>query len=153
MAGQEKALRLADKQGVSINYHLANADSFTIESESINAVALIYAHFQPVLRQRLHYKVKQWLQPGGTVILEAFHPKQLGYTSGGPKDESMLYTADMLQQDFAGMAVKVLEEKEIILREGAYHSGPGFVIRFVATKPKAQIRYNIEQLNRCSSSN
>jgi hypothetical protein len=33
--------------------------------------------------------------------LEAFHPKQLSYTSGGPKDESLLYTREMIQSDMA----------------------------------------------------
>nr|WP_299703620.1 class I SAM-dependent methyltransferase [uncultured Pontibacter sp.] len=139
-AGQAKALALAAKQGVSIDYRLADAEGFKTEPESFDAVALIYAHLPADLRQALHRKVQQWLKPGGIIILEAFHPKQLGYTSGGPKDESMLYTADMLLQDFAGMEVKVLEEKEVTLNEGAHHSGAGFVTRLVATKPKEQIR-------------
>jgi 2-polyprenyl-3-methyl-5-hydroxy-6-metoxy-1,4-benzoquinol methylase len=139
-AGQAKALALAAKQGVSIDFRLADAGSFATEPASLDAVALIYAHLPTELRQTLHHKIQQWLKPGGKVILEAFHPKQLGYTSGGPKDESMLYTADMLLQDFAGMEVKVLEEKEVNLSEGAHHSGPGFVTRLVATKPKEQIR-------------
>jgi hypothetical protein len=49
----------------------------------------------------------------------------------------MLYTADMLSQDFEGMEIKLLEEREVILQEGAYHSGAGFVTRLVATKPIA----------------
>ncbi|PVY42249.1 class I SAM-dependent methyltransferase [Pontibacter virosus] len=135
-AGQAKALALAAKQGVSIDYRLADAGSFATEPESVDAVALIYAHLSSELRQSLHRKVQQWLKPGGIVILEAFHPKQLVYTSGGPKDEAMLYTADMVKRDFAGMAIILLEEKAIELSEGAYHSGPGFVTRFVATKTK-----------------
>lgn len=139
-AGQAKALALAAKQNVSIDYRLTDTGSFATEPDSVDAVALIYAHLPSDLRQALHRKVRQWLKPGGTVILEAFHPKQLGYTSGGPKDGSMLYTADMLLQDFAGMEVKVLEEKEVTLSEGAHHSGPGFVTRLVATEPKEQIK-------------
>ncbi|PKV75167.1 class I SAM-dependent methyltransferase [Pontibacter ramchanderi] len=133
-AGQVKALALAAQQSVSIDYRLADAGSFTLEPESVDAVALVYAHLPAPVRLGLHSKVQKWLKPGGVVILEAFHPKQLGYTSGGPKDKTMLYTADLLEQDFAGMEIKVLEEQEVVLHEGVYHSGPGFVTRLVAAK-------------------
>ncbi|MCX2739031.1 class I SAM-dependent methyltransferase [Pontibacter anaerobius] len=134
-AGQQKALKLAQERGVSIDYQLTEADKYNAKPDSLDAVALIYAHFPPALRQGFHRKVVGWLKPGGTVILEAFHPKQLGYNSGGPKDEAMLYTADMLRQDFSGLQINQLEELETELQEGPYHSGKGFVTRLVATKP------------------
>lgn len=138
-AGQAKALSLAKERGVTLEYQVADAEQFETAPETVDAVALIFAHFNPVLRLILHRKVVEWLKPGGTLILEAFHPKQLeGYTSGGPKEPTMLYTADMLQQDFDGLEIQLLEEREVELQEGAYHSGRGFVTRLVATKPKAQ---------------
>ncbi|PRY05005.1 methyltransferase family protein [Pontibacter ummariensis] len=136
-AGRAKALWLAQQQGVSINYRLAEAAEFDREPNSLNAVALIYAHFLPVLRERLHRNVIQWLKPGGVVILEAFHPGQLAYASGGPKDQRMLYTAGMLRSDFTPLEINLLEEQETLLKEGAYHSGAGCVTRMVATKPGA----------------
>ncbi len=137
-AGQAKALGLARQQGVTIEYQVADAQAFETAPETLDAVALIFAHFNPVLRLILHRKVVAWLKPGGTLILEAFHPNQLeGYTSGGPKDQTMLYTAHMLQQDFDGLDFQLLEEREVELQEGAYHSGKGYVTRLVATKPKA----------------
>lgn len=134
VAGRAKALRLAELRGVRINYQLAEAENFECAPESMDAVALIYAHFPPALRQEFHQKVVQWLKPGGLLILEAFHPKQLGYTSGGPKDEAMLYTADMLRADFKQLKIRLLEEQEVLLEEGAHHSGAGYVTRLVATK-------------------
>jgi SAM-dependent methyltransferase len=137
-AGQAKALGLARQQGVTIKYQVADAQQFETAPETLDVVALIFAHFNPVLRLILHRKVVEWLKPGGTLILEAFHPKQLeGYTSGGPKDHTMLYTANMLQQDFDGLDFQLLEEREVGLQEGAYHSGKGYVTRLVATKPRA----------------
>jgi SAM-dependent methyltransferase len=136
-AGQAKALSLARQQGVSIEYQLDDAEQFETLPATLDAVALIFAHFNPVLRLILHRKVVGWLKPGGTLILEAFHPNQLeGYTSGGPKDQTMLYTADMLQQDFEGMEIQLLEEREVILQEGTFHNGAGYVTRLVATKPE-----------------
>ena len=133
-AGRAKAQKLAEQKGVKLNYEIAEADAYELEAESIDAIAFIYAHFPPATRQNLFGKAVKWLKPGGVIILEAFHPKQLAYTSGGPKDEAMLYTADMLRSDFKGLRIDLLEEKEIILAEGAYHSGAGYVTRLVATK-------------------
>lgn len=133
-AGKAKAMQLASQRGVTINYQLAEAQNFETAPESLHAVALIYAHFPPALRQHFHKKVVKWLKPGGVLILEAFHPKQLAYTSGGPKDEAMLYTADMLRADFSALDLKLLEELEITLDEGMYHRGTGFVTRLLAVK-------------------
>ncbi|WP_187270136.1 class I SAM-dependent methyltransferase [Pontibacter qinzhouensis] len=136
-AGHQKALALAEQRGISITYQVTDAAQYTCEPESLDAVALIYAHFPPALRQQLHHNIVCWLKPGGSVILEAFHPNQLGYSSGGPKDKSMLYTAGMLQADFSPLTIQQLEEVEIQLNEGAYHSGAGYVTRMVAQKQGA----------------
>lgn len=133
-AGYKKATALAEQRGVTINYQIIDATIFECEPESQDAIALIYAHFSPKLRKVLHQKVIKWLKPGGTVILEAFHPNQLSYSSGGPKDESMLYTAEMLEADFSLLDIKLLQELDIQLNEGAYHSGAGYVTRMVAQK-------------------
>jgi SAM-dependent methyltransferase len=132
--GYKKAMALAEQRGVTINYQVTDAAQFACEPESLDAVALIYAHFPPALRQETHQKVVTWLKPGGAVILEAFHPNQLSFSSGGPKDEHMLYTAEMLQKDFSQLTIQMLEEVEIQLGEGAYHSGAGYVTRIVAQK-------------------
>ncbi|MFD2247928.1 class I SAM-dependent methyltransferase [Pontibacter ruber] len=134
-AGREKAMRLAEQCGVSINYRLSDAEKYTCDPESMDAIALIYAQFPPALRQSFHKKVVQWLRPGGKIILEAFHPNQSAHTSGGPKDVAMLYTAAMLRSDFEGLWIELLEENEIQLNEGTYHQGAGYVTRMVATKP------------------
>jgi hypothetical protein len=134
VAGYKKAMALAEQRGVTINYQVTDAIQFTCEPESLDAVALIYAHFPPALRQEMHTKVITWLKPGATVILEAFHLNQLSYSSGGPKDERMLYTAEMLQTDFKELDIKLLQELDIQLNEGDYHSGPGYVTRMIAQK-------------------
>ncbi|WP_276499459.1 class I SAM-dependent methyltransferase [Pontibacter litorisediminis] len=133
-AGRKKAMALAKQRGVPLNYQVTDAAQFSCEPESQVAVALIYAHFPPALRQQLHQKVINWLTPGGTVILEAFHPYQLSYSSGGPKDERMLYTAEVLQDDFKLLDIKLLQELDIHLHEGPYHSGAGYITRMVAQK-------------------
>lgn len=136
-AGQQKALQLAAQAGVGIDYQLQKAEDFRLGPHSLDAAGLIYAHFPPDIRKRFHARLQDWLKPGGVLILEAFHPRQLQYQSGGPKQENMLYSADMLQQDFEGLKILLLEEREIVLDEGSFHQGAGYVTRLVASKPEA----------------
>ena len=94
----------------------------------------MYAHFPPSARKKLHQKAIDWLKPGGKIILEAFNPSQLENTSGGPKDEDILYTIAMLKEDFKSLNIELLETKHVQLNEGAYHKGKADIIRLIATK-------------------
>jgi ubiquinone/menaquinone biosynthesis C-methylase UbiE len=134
--GMKKALRLAKLNDVDISYKIADAANIDYPANTFDAAALIYAHFPMKIRSTVHQKIMKWLKPGGLMILEAFNPLQIYNTSGGPKDLNMLYTVEMLQADFKGMHVKLLETKTIILNEGAYHQGLANVIRFVGMTEK-----------------
>ncbi len=46
----------------------------------------------------------------------------------------MLYSADILRQDFADLQCLFLEELEVILYEGKFHNGLGRVVRAVFSK-------------------
>ena len=87
------------------------------------------------MRVSVHRAMLAALKPGGLVILEAFTPEQLNYTSGGPRLPEMLYTAGMLRADFAAGEVLELTETRTELAEGNYHSGPAAVVRLVARRP------------------
>ncbi len=133
-AGKTKAIQLAKKHQVSINYQVGDAIEMKYTTESVDVVAFIYAHLPANIRQQIHKNAFSWLKPGGKIILEAFHPNQLQYRSGGPKDISMLYTKELLEDDFSEMKIEQLNEVKTILREGAYHQGEAYIIRLVATK-------------------
>jgi SAM-dependent methyltransferase len=133
-AGKAKANLLALKYGVVINYQLKDAATAIYLSASVDVVVLIYAHLPPLVRKKLHRNVIKWLKPGGKIILEAFCPDQLKNQSGGPKDIEMLYTKEMLEDDFHGMSIEVLAYQHIQLNEGKFHEGPADVIRMIATK-------------------
>jgi hypothetical protein len=75
-----------------------------------------------------------WLKPGGKIVLEVFSPKQLQNNSGGPKELSMLYTEEMLRDNFEVLTIELLETKTIELNESKHHIGKADIIQFVATK-------------------
>ncbi len=133
-AGKKKALELAHQNNTSIDYSIADAIDFDVREETMNAVAFIYAHFPTAIRKTIHQKAITWLKTGGLIILEAFTPDQLKNSSGGPKEISMLYTEEMLQEDFRSMKIEFLQTLQIELKEGSLHEGVAEVIRFIGRK-------------------
>jgi len=133
---KEKALKMAQVQELTISYQNTDFLSFQAEPASMDAVALIYAHMPPEIRSEFHHKVAYWVKQGGHVILEAFNPLQMELQSGGPKDVSMLYTPEMLKNDFpeSDWEIVVLETVETELSEGPFHEGKAQVIRLLACR-------------------
>jgi 2-polyprenyl-3-methyl-5-hydroxy-6-metoxy-1,4-benzoquinol methylase len=132
--GKRKASLLAKQNNVFINYQIANASTIEYPENSFHVVALIYAHFPETIRKSVHEKIVRWLKPGGLVVLEAFNPNQLNNTSGGPKDLSMLYTKEIMADDFKELIIQQLNTETIELNEGKYHTGKAEIIRFIGKK-------------------
>lgn len=133
-AGKMKALQLAHRKGVSIEYVVEDALAVDYSANSADVVAFIYAHFPPATRKAVLQKATTWLKPAGKIILEAFNPNQLQNDTGGPKDVSMLYTEDIIREDFSGMKIELLQTLRTELSEGKYHEGISDIVRFVGAK-------------------
>ena len=128
--GRAKALQLAAEKDCSIRYEVMDIGSFDLTTPRFDAIALIYFHLPAALRESIYQKLAAILNPGGTLILEAFHPSQLRYTSGGPQDISMLISAADTERSFASLEKMISLETEVVLDEGAFHHGPAFITRF-----------------------
>ncbi|MAI23000.1 MAG: SAM-dependent methyltransferase [Crocinitomicaceae bacterium] len=126
--------RWAEEANVQVKAHHADAFEFKGEVSGYSVVGLFYAHMPAHLRSRFHRRVSKWLRPGGRLILEGFEPRQLGLHSGGPKDEAMLFTPEILASDFDGLEVILNETASVELDEGPYHQGPAHIIQFIAQK-------------------
>ena len=133
-AGKIKAMQLASRKGLKFNYTIGDAMAITYPENSFDVVAFIFAHFPVAIRKQIHQKAITWLKPGGKVIMEAFNPKQLPNSPGGPKDLSMLYTEDVLSDDFSTLKVDLNYSQQTVLKEGKHHDGIAEVIRFVGIK-------------------
>lgn len=130
---QEKALKLAAEKGVTINYTIDGLDTYKAP-EKFDAIALIYAHMPPVLREAFHKKMIEALKPGGFIVLEAFSTSQLGKQSGGPTDINLLFDTNLLKKDFEGIEIIQLDAVDTILKEGPYHEGPASIVRLILHK-------------------
>jgi 2-polyprenyl-3-methyl-5-hydroxy-6-metoxy-1,4-benzoquinol methylase len=132
--GQKKARKLAAEKDVTIDYRIGDATDIEYPTESFDCIVFIYAHFPASIRAGIHQRTLGWLKPGGTVIMEAFNPEQLPRTSGGPKDITMLYTPEMLMQDFEDVEDISISLESVTLDEGPLHQGKAEVIRMIAKK-------------------
>lgn len=131
--GRKKAMAMSDEFDVSINYEVADYESVEIASGKYDAMALIYAHMGESIRRQVHRKLIKVLKRGGTLIFEAFSKQQLGNKSGGPKDETMLYSLEDLKSDFKSLSLKIAEEDTQQISEGDLHQGMANIIHIVAT--------------------
>ncbi len=127
----QRALRL---NLLNIEYHVQDLSQIELPENTFDAIGIIFVHLPESIRKHLHGACVQSLRPGGRLILEVFSKNQLQFNSGGPKDYDLLYSLEILQQDFTSLRTDLLEERLIELREGPFHSGPAHVVRMVATK-------------------
>ena len=104
--GLSKAQALAAKEGVSITTQVADlAEWDGFGTGTWDAIISVFAHLPPPIRKRVHAACVSALKPGGLLLLEAYTPAQLEYKTGGPQAVDMLYTREMLLEDFAGLQV------------------------------------------------
>lgn len=137
--GQKKALKLAEKRNVVIDYQIGELPSLGYQPEQFDAIALIYAHFPPNIRSNYHKLLIGNLKKGGYIIFEGFSKKHLEYRTinekvGGPRNLELLFSIQELERDFDGFEILELKETVIELNEGSGHVGKGSVVRFVGKK-------------------
>jgi SAM-dependent methyltransferase len=137
--GQQKALKLAKENNVTLDYIVGDLEELEFEKHSFDAIGLIYAHFSAETKSKLHQKLNEYLKPGGIIIFEAFSKKHLDFKKrnpkvGGPDNINDLFSKEEILTDFQNFEILLLEEEEIILNEGKFHIGNGSVIRFVGKK-------------------
>lgn len=132
--GRDKALQLATTHGVTIDYQIAGFDDANFEAQSFDALALVFVHIHEDARRATHRRLATAIAPGGRLIIEAYSKAQLRYGSGGPPVESMLYGLEDLREDFAELELLTLEQVEVEVIEGEYHTGLASVIRLVAIR-------------------
>lgn len=134
--GLQKARALAAERGVSLSTVHGDLADWAPAPFSFDAVVLTFVHLPPAIRADAHRRLVTGLRPGGLLLLEAFHPRQLQHSSGGPKDEAMLVTPELLRDDVGDLLeVLMAWQGEVTLDEGPGHQGKAHVTRLVAQAP------------------
>jgi SAM-dependent methyltransferase len=133
--GLEKAQKLATERGVSIQTVVADLATWDLGDARWDAVVSIWAHLPVPIRTTLHPRLVHALRPGGVLLLEHYHPRQIAYGTGGPSDPSMMLTLDELAASFAGWSRLHAFEGERVVVEGHGHGGKSYVTQAILQKP------------------
>jgi len=103
--GLEKARRMAFDAEVELATVVSDVETYTPVTQ-VDLVLLSYLQIPDEHQRRLLRRVREWLQPGGIVLVVA-HDKS--NTVGGPPDPGVCYTLDQTVQALEGLRVEVAE--------------------------------------------
>ena len=134
--GIDKLRRFATLRGVQVSAVVSDLAQFVIEPARWDAVVSIWCHIPEALRATVYRACVAGLRPGGHLIVEAYHPRQLQFKTGGPPTADLMVTLPMLQHELAGLEVLLAQEIERTVREGRGHQGHSAVVQFIGRKPK-----------------
>ena len=140
--GKKKALKLAEKENVTINYKVGDFFDLDIIKQTYKSAALIFAHLPVSILSKYHQKIADLIEPNGFIVLEGFSKNHLKLSDenpslGGPKNIEMLFSKESIQKDFSDFEILLLQEINVNLSEGKYHNGVSSVIRFIGKKKEA----------------
>lgn len=135
IAGIEKGRRLAKTRGVDVDFIHADLQDFNIGTAQWSGIISIFCHLSPELRKSVHARVITGLKPDGVFLSEAYTPRQIPNTTGGPKMEGLLLTPEILRAELGTLNFTHLVELEREIIEGSGHSGIGVVVQSIAVKP------------------
>ncbi|GAB3563657.1 hypothetical protein GCM10027578_07760 [Spirosoma luteolum] len=117
---------------LSVDYRAVLLETFDAPPAAFDLVALLFAHMPPILRQRVHRNAVEWVRPAGHLLLEAFHKRQLGRPTGGPREQACLYSVPELAVDFRPMQLLLARDQIEQLASGPYPAGEAALVQLIA---------------------
>ena len=133
--GLGKAKALAQRKGVNITTLCCDLAALDLKPNSLDLIAAIWMHVEPELRATVFEQSVEALRPGGHLLIEAYRPQQLNFSSGGPARKELLIDAAQLQQELAALEPLILQEIERTISEGSAHQGRSAVVQFFGRRP------------------
>jgi len=133
--GVAKAEALAARHGVRLAAIVADVARWDWPEAAFDLVAWIFLHLPPADRAAATAGIGRGLAPGGLLVLECFTPAQQGRRSGGPKDQALLWSREVVEAEFPGLEILELTEGTVRLDEGPRHQGLAEVVRAVLRRP------------------
>lgn len=100
----EKAERIADRAGVTVEYLVADLTDWQPDRH-FDLIIEFYLQVPAEQRSLIHRRLAQALAPGGRFIVVAHHPDNLTEGVGGPQYPDVLYRAEEVEQDVSGFLV------------------------------------------------
>ena len=134
IVGLNKARKLAEDRGVTVEFIHADLADFDLGENKWDGIVSIFNPLPSELRRQLYKKIEAALKPNGVFLLEAYRPDQIDYGTGGGKDPDTMQTKETLLAELPGLEFSHLVELERPVIEGTLHTGMGAVVQAIATK-------------------
>ncbi|MEM8672987.1 MAG: class I SAM-dependent methyltransferase [Cyanobacteria bacterium P01_G01_bin.67] len=134
VAGRAKALQLAQKQGVTVDYDVADLTQYDMGYAKWDGIVSIFCHLSESNRSALYQSIEQALKPRGIFLLESYNKKQLEFDTGGSRELSHLLSLYELKKAFESFEIIVAQDVERAIVEGNSHNGISSVTQFIARK-------------------
>lgn len=134
LVGLEKAKKLADDNGVSVEFIHADLRDYDFGKNQWDGIVSIFCPIPSSFRKQLYKKLESGLKKNGVFLLEAYTPEQLKHGTGGGNSIDLMQSKESLSRELAGLTFKHLVELEREVIEGIYHTGTGAVVQAIASK-------------------
>jgi SAM-dependent methyltransferase len=127
----------ADLAPGSIAHEHADLLSWEWPVGAYDAVVAIFIQFaRPDERGALFAGMAAALKPGGILLLEGYHRRQMEFGTGGPRVLEQLYDEELMRSSFAGLHIDAITEYDTHVAEGTAHHGTSALIDLIATTPR-----------------
>jgi 2-polyprenyl-3-methyl-5-hydroxy-6-metoxy-1,4-benzoquinol methylase len=132
--GLQKARKLAQENGIEIEFIHADLVSYGLGNEQWDGIVSIFCPLPSAARKEFYKKLPASLKPGGVFILEAYTPDQLRHGTGGGTVVDVMQTKASVSEELASLEFLRLTELEREVLEGIYHTGMSAVVQAIGVK-------------------
>jgi SAM-dependent methyltransferase len=108
-----KAAHLAEARGVPVKWVHADVTSW-LPPEPVDLVVVAYLQVPAANRRTVLRGAASALRPGGSLLVVAHHSANIIEGAGGPKDPAVLYTAEDVVGDTAGLGLRVVRAQRVL---------------------------------------
>jgi len=136
--GVKKAIQRARESGLEKQFSGLCVDLLNWQwpVNKFDTVVSLHVHFMPKERKAMYQAMYSALKPGGIILIEVFHPDQVGRECGGPNMAELCATPEDFKTDFSDAEILLVEKNIREIKQSKFHpAGEGVVSRLVAKKP------------------
>lgn len=105
----DRARRLAERQGVTVDWVVADVRAYQPEPGVYDAVIVAYLHLVPADLSIVLGRAAQSLAPGGRILVVGHDVTNVDEGVGGPQDPDILYTPQAIVGGLPGLIVRRAE--------------------------------------------
>ena len=117
----DRGRALADAQGVSVEWHLADLLEWSPGAIRYDLVTLFFIHLPPDERRDVYARAASAVADDGTLLVVGHDRTNLADGVGGPQDPEVLITPQEIAADLAGFRI---DRADVARRPGLDRRGP-----------------------------